>query len=250
MKILALETSTLLGSVALLENDQLLVERSSLRQKSHSEVINGFVDQVLNEQQISLADVDYFAVGVGPGSFTGIRTALNIGKTFSYCYKKPIVEADSLINLSQGVLNSKKIQSNDLILPMINAFKNMVYFGIYETNQDGELKIIHQPDVVHVSRLKEFLKTKVGDRLLITVGDGFKSYEKYFSAELLQQLLRIEDEQLDYPKAVTLGKIAYSKIKNDLTKDWNLILPLYIRSSEAEENKKGIIFEPLNERKK
>src|SRR5437868_5671072 len=116
MKILSLETSTLMGSAALSIDGKVIIEKSSRRQKSHSEVLNGFVDEILKSASLKLSDMDCFAVGQGPGSFTGIRIAGNIGKTFAYVYQKPMVSIDSLTLLAAAC-------ARDLpILAMINAY--------------------------------------------------------------------------------------------------------------------------------
>lgn len=235
------------------EGQKLLAERSSLRQKSHSEVINGFIQEVLESQKLELQQIDYYAVGIGPGSFTGIRTALNIGKSFAYCFKKPIIGIDTLTNLASratlqrksqlqsSVQNEVRMEPAPKILALVNAFKNMVYYGLFEDLGSGNVNCLQGPGVMHVNELSTFL----AEEKIQTVGDGFKVYEKYFSKDLLLKLEPIEG--LDYPTATMLGWLAYSKIKNHQTKDWNFILPLYIRASEAEENKKGIVFIPLKE---
>lgn len=80
MKILAMETSTLVGGVAVVIDGKVAAEESSLRQKSHSENISPFVDHCLSKAGLKLEDIDVFAVGQGPGSFTGIRIAANAEK--------------------------------------------------------------------------------------------------------------------------------------------------------------------------
>ena len=99
IKILALETSTNLGSIAVLSNDSVLFTKSSSYPKNHSELIHQFIEQGLSECNLKLSDFNIFAVTSGPGSFTGIRVAVNTGKTYSYVFKKPLVGIDSLNNL-------------------------------------------------------------------------------------------------------------------------------------------------------
>src|SRR5437868_12256809 len=103
MIVHAMETSTQLGGVAVIKDGQVLATESSLRQKSHSEVLNRFVQNCLTKANLKLTDIDAFAVGQGPGSFTGIRVAANAGKSFSYVYSKPLVTIDSLVLLAAAV---------------------------------------------------------------------------------------------------------------------------------------------------
>ncbi len=72
-----------------------------LRQKSHSENISPFIDHCLQKSQLTLQDIDVFAVRQGPGSFTGIRIAANAGKTFAYSFNKPMVTLDSFDSSSR-----------------------------------------------------------------------------------------------------------------------------------------------------
>jgi len=160
-----------------------------------------------------------------------------------------MVGVDSLSNLAYGASLKIKDQSKTLkILTIINAFKNMVYIALFENVSEGNINAIIEPGVIHVNQLFTFLESQNLKDQVVVVGDGFKAYEKYFSKEIFKSLKRYEDLALDYPTASGLGQLAYKKIKTNETKDWNFILPLYIRASEAEENKKGIVFIPLDER--
>jgi tRNA threonylcarbamoyladenosine biosynthesis protein TsaB len=232
MKILALDSSTLLGSVALIIDGKIAGGKSSRRQKSHSEVLNTFVQEVLDDAGVSLEQIDYFAVSKGPGSFTGLRIAGNIAKTFAYAYNKPLVAVDSL------TLLAAPCPRNIPILAMINAYKNMVYYGLFE-NQDGYPKFISGPGVIPVKSLDSLVKEDV-----LVVGDGFATYEKYFP-ESVARFFKRNSEIHDDPLASTLGMLAIEQIKGGLTLGWKSFVPLYIRASEAEENKRGIFIPSL-----
>lgn len=233
MKVLALETSTTTGSVALIIDGQVAAERSSLRQRSHSEIINPFVADCLGQCQLKLDDIDAFAVGQGPGSFTGIRVAANAGKSFSYCYNKPLFSVDSLTLLAMPA------RGNSLpILSIINAYKNMVYFGLFDVT-GAEPQYIKGPLAVPVRDLKKLI-----DQKCIVVGDGWVDYSEYFPDELKMLLVRQPDLS-DDPHACTLGQMAHHRLVQGQTMDWKSYVPLYIRASEAEENKKGILISPL-----
>lgn len=233
MKILALETSTLLGGVAVIENGKILAQEQCMRQKSHSEKINNFVENCLRESNLSLTDIDYFATGQGPGSFTGIRVAANAAKTYAYSFDKPLVSADSLENLAAQVSDTRRP-----VLAIINAFKNMVYTGLFDIS-GGLPTYLLGPTAIPVRELSQHITQECW-----VVGDGYEAYYKFFPEELSAKLLRPE-EPFDYPSASTLGLLAEKKIKLNKTMDWKSFLPLYIRASEAEETKKGILISPL-----
>lgn len=238
MKLLAFESSTKLGSVALIEDGVCTIWKKSASQKSHSEVLHLFVSEILQEAKISLNQIDCFAAGCGPGSFTGIRVSLNTAKAFSYAFQKPMVVVDSLLNLAY--LNKGLVQPNIKILCLINAYKNMSYFGVYDFGPDGRIKVQQEPGVLLVKEIKKQLKDPV-----LTVGDGFLTYEKFLPPDIRSQMLR-PTGVIDDPSAESLGLIAFEQFQQGLTLDWKSTKPLYIRSSEAEETKRGIVWSPLD----
>jgi len=242
MKILSLETSTGHGSVALLENDATTVQMLSLEQRSHSEIVHSFIEQSLTQLSWKISEIDLFATTIGPGSFTGIRVSINSAKSFSFVFNKPIIGVDSLLNLAhvnKDLLESSKEAS--VITCMINAYKNMVYLGQYQL-RGGKIAVLTEPTVVRVQDLGTVIKTKT-----LVAGDGFTVYEPHFSSEVKPLSLRPTGIS-DYPTAEIAGKLAnliWTENKENSTFEWNLISPLYLRASEAEENKKGIKYTPL-----
>lgn len=233
MKVLALETSTLVGGTAIIVDGRVVAEETSLRQKTHSENINPFIDFCLTKAGLTLEEMDLFAVGQGPGSFTGIRVAANAGKTFAYSFNKPLVTIDSLILMAAQARPTEK-----KVVAMINAFKNMVYIGIFNVQGD-EPEYLKGPEAVPVRDLKNYIQEEA-----LVVGDGWEAYQEYFPDELRARLHR-QAEIPDHPLAKTLGLLAESRAKRGLTLDWKSFIPLYIRASEAEETKKGILISPL-----
>lgn len=233
MKILAMETSTAVGGVAIIVDGKVVAEETTLRQKTHSEIISPFTEHCLQKSGLKLEDIDVFAVGQGPGSFTGIRVAANAGKTFSYCFNKPLVTIDSLMLLAQRARGSDKP-----VLAIINAYKNMVYTGLFDMSGE-EPKYLKGPAAIPVRELSQHIDPEV-----LVIGDGWEAYHEYFPESLAQKMHR--DPSLpDYPLASTLGLMAEARAQKGQTLDWNLFVPLYIRASEAEETKKGILISPL-----
>ena len=90
MKILAFDTSTAQGAVAVLEGERVLIERTWRREKSHSELLTAEIESTLIDAATEMSSVDAFAVGQGPGSFTGIRVAINAARALAYALQKPV----------------------------------------------------------------------------------------------------------------------------------------------------------------
>jgi tRNA threonylcarbamoyladenosine biosynthesis protein TsaB len=233
MKILALETSTLLGGAAIIIDGKIVAEESSMRDRSHSEVLNGFVDDCLKKSNLQLSDIDVFATGQGPGSFTGIRVAANAAKSYAYSFQKPMVTVDTL-----SLLAKQAGPRPQPILTIINAYKNMVYWGLF-TGKTDEPEFITGPRVVPVRELSALITSEV-----LVIGDGYLDYENYFAEGLRANMIR-DSKIPDFPSAGTLGLMAEMRANKKQTLDWNSFTPLYIRASEAEEKKQGILIQPL-----
>lgn len=237
MIILAMETSTPQGGVSIIQNSKEIAHESSMRFKSHSDVLHVFIESCLKRAQLSIEDVDYFVAGNGPGSFTGVRVAGNAAKTYSYLFKKPLVVVDTLTTLACQV---DEEEHRDLpITSMINAYKNMVYINQFSGRWTEIPKALHEPRAIPVRELKDYIKSPT-----LVVGDGYNTYKEYFPSEIKKLLIRPKSAQ-DYPHSTMVGLIAEHKIANKQTLDWNLYAPLYIRASEAEENLRGVLLTPL-----
>lgn len=231
MIALVCESSTLLGSVALFKDHQLLAYRESLRQGSHTNVINMYVEDVLKTANIKLSEVDLFVSGIGPGSFTGIRISLNLIKTFAYCHGKSVLGINSLENLASQVA-----ETPFPIVCMINAYKNMVYIAQY-SNSSGILLQTKPPEVVRVQELVNYIT-----HTCLVVGDGYAAYSQYLQPHTKAQINRPEQPH-DEPKASAVAKLITSRSSQAI--HWSNFLPLYLRASEAEEVQQGIKYQPL-----
>lgn len=227
-RILALETSTAHASVAVFAKGQVLATESSMSQRTHSEFLNPAIERCLNKSGLSLSDIDVFAAGLGPGSFTGLRVAGNIAKAFSMTFQKPLVVVDSLTLMMREArrLGAKQVK----ILTLINAHKNMVY-GTLFNEMEYELGPFAWP-ITELNQMDFQSETPV-----LCVGEGFYAYEKIFSNQLRAQIVR-DPNISDYPLASTLALVAAEKYKNGQTIEWKSFQPLYIRASEAEENQR------------
>lgn len=239
MITLACETSTLLGSVAIVQDEKILVEKQLLRQGSHSEILNQLIQECLCEAKLKLENIDCFSSGIGPGSFTGLRISLNTIKTFGYIHKKPVCGFNSLLNLAFA--NQKQIQllhQCQRITPMINAYKNMVYIAEY-TLENNLLKETKEPQVVRVQELNQFITENSW-----IIGDGYATYEKYLPENVRSKCFR-NDQLIEHPTAGHLGLLTNLPNNNKRLKSWHELVPLYLRSSEAEEVLAGIKYQAL-----
>lgn len=235
MRILALETSTRCGGASIVQDGKVLAEVSSDRQRSHSELLNSFVDQCLQTSGLQLKDIDLFAVSRGPGSFTGIRVAGNTAKSYAYAFQKPLTALDSLYILAADAPDKTKP-----VLTILNAFKNMVYFAIYEV-QDGQPQVLHPPQAAPISELLPLIQMPMS-----LVGDGIDLYREDLGS--VSHLLHFSNQAPRFPKASTLGLLAEVEARNGRVLSWKDFRPLYLRASEAEEKVRGSLFKNAKDR--
>jgi tRNA threonylcarbamoyladenosine biosynthesis protein TsaB len=234
MIVLALESSTTVASVAICqessspETSQVLATESSSSQRTHSEFLNPAIERCLLKSSLTLADVDLFACGIGPGSFTGLRVASSIAKTFSLTFQKPLVAMDSLTLLMQTARMQGETTRD--VICMINAHKNMNYTARFSGT---EMKLA--PAALTIPEINAMNWT--AESPVLCLGDGYKAYEKLFSQDFHRGIHRNPDCS-DYPLASTLARLAPDLLRQNQTIEWNLLKPLYIRASEAEENQR------------
>ncbi len=203
---LSIETSSNLGSVALFESNPFRIIKSFEweRTQSHSELVTDHIQQLFEHHQPS--DLKVIAVGIGPGSFTGVRVAINVAKAFGYAQKIPIFACNSHQILASSV-------SEDCVV-ITNAYKNLYFFSRYQ-NQDETI----QPRVLSL----EELKTEIQNPIL-SLGP---------LPQILPQL-KVNPNLRPYPKATILAQ-HFSKIDSPQLLLWSEVKPLYLRASAAEE---------------
>lgn len=153
---LAIDSSTQLASVAASFQGKIIYAEECVRQKSHSEWINGALARAIATLPEGWRSLELISLVHGPGSFTGLRVATNVAKTIAYVHSIPVISVSSLEVLAHQVEIEE--QESLFILPLINAFKNMVFCGLYYKSE-SEFKTIMAPQAIEVEQLSEFLTT-------------------------------------------------------------------------------------------
>ncbi|NMO95735.1 tRNA (adenosine(37)-N6)-threonylcarbamoyltransferase complex dimerization subunit type 1 TsaB [Paenibacillus lemnae] len=140
-RILALDTSTSQLAAAVLEDDVLLKEINENGERNHSVHMHPIIERVVLASGLSVRDLDGIAVGVGPGSYTGVRMAVTAAKTLAWANRIPVVGVSSLHalawgGLEQGMLAEKghdhAINSNHWIIPLLDARRGQAYTALFE----------------------------------------------------------------------------------------------------------------------
>ncbi|MBP2625763.1 MAG: universal protein YeaZ [Firmicutes bacterium] len=224
MPILALETATLVSSVALATADTLLAEITLQTKKTHSELLMPHIDKILAMAEVSKADIKAVAVSVGPGSFTGLRIGLATAKTLAYAMNVPLIGVPTLAALAYGCLVPGVI-----LAPMLDAQKGNVYHALFEW-RSGELKELMPPTVMYIDEALDNLAEY--NTPVVLMGEATVLHRA--KIQQIGKNLVLAAPHLIIQRAgsvATLGHILISQGRQD---DVMALEPLYIRRSEAE----------------
>lgn len=222
MRILAIETSTVVGGVAILDGNRLVADGRLGIKASHSERLMKHIDFLLDSVGLTVFDIDYFAVSIGPGSFTGLRVGIATVKGLAFASNKLIAPISSLDALAMNA-----IYTRHCICPIIDARKGEVYTAIYQYS-DGLLKRLTPEIVISPSDLMKYIKEKT-----IFLGDGLNLYGGLLKDGLGDNFEACLDLYM-YPSATNVAFLSKSKIQQGELLTAKEINARYIRKSEAE----------------
>jgi len=160
-RILCLETSTEVCSVAIVENGKATDFREDVSGQNHSKLLTGFIAQLLESSRLKASDFDAVAVSEGPGSYTGLRIGVSAAKGFCYAAGIPLIAISSLEAMASHIVENPsryqiEIQPNDLFVPMIDARRMEVYTAIYTADLNSVVKV--KALVVEQDSLDEYVE--------------------------------------------------------------------------------------------
>ncbi len=223
--ILALETASESGSVALAEDGKLLGERL-LEAGRHAAELLGAVDALLAASGRDLADVSVIALSVGPGSFTGLRVGLASALGLCFASERCIVPVPTLAALS--------LQAGECapIVPMLDARKGQVYGGVY-----GPGGRCLRPDAVHdpLPWLRE-LAGWPGAEPISLLGPGALLHRDEIDS-VLGSRARLLDAALGQPSARSVARLGKERLEAGGARPAEEIELAYLRPSEAEQKR-------------
>ena len=225
MKILVLESSGLVASVAWMEDNKLVSEFTTNYKKTHSQTLLPMVDEMVKMVGVDLKELDAIAISKGPGSFTGLRIGSATAKGLSQALSIPVVSVSSLEGLAANLYGVE-----GLICPMMDARRAQVYTGLYAYEEE---KIVPKMEdsAIAVAELVEKIN-EIGEPVIF-LGDGVPVYETILK-ENLTVPYRFAPAHLNRQRAGAVGSIAaqyYIEGKVEASKDHK---PEYLRKSQAE----------------
>ncbi|MBR5157364.1 MAG: tRNA (adenosine(37)-N6)-threonylcarbamoyltransferase complex dimerization subunit type 1 TsaB [Clostridia bacterium] len=222
MLLLGIDTSSQAATAALSKDGAIICEYTLNQKKTHSAQLLPMIEQMLKASGYEFSDIDAFACGVGPGSFTGVRIGVTTVKGFAQALNKPVIAADSLEILAFGCT-----PFDGMIVSAVFARVDEVFCAAYEHNESGLITKI-APSVMTIGELLEILP----DTKCLFVGDGAVMH-KGLIKEKMGEKAYFAGERQNIISAANLALLCDSRTESGF-KRYDEISPLYLRVSQAE----------------
>lgn len=225
MKILGLDSSGLVASVAVVEDDNMLGEYTVNYKKTHSQTLLPMLDEVAQMIELDLESVDAIAIAGGPGSFTGLRIGSATAKGLGLALKKPIVNVPTVEGLAYNLVGSPEV-----VCPLMDARRNQTYTGLY-TFQGNDMMTLKEQCAVGIDEIIDTINT-IG-REAVFLGDGVPVFRAYI-AEHCKVPYRFAPAHMNKQRAgavAVLGMKYFSEGRYESAAEHK---PEYLRLSQAE----------------
>ena len=220
MLILAFESSARPASVALLRDGCLLSQYSQCSALTHSRTLLPMAEDMLKNAELTIGDVDLFAVAHGPGSFTGVRIGVSTVKGLAWAANKPCVGVSTLEAMAWNGL-----AAGGVVCPVMDARRSQVYNALFEI-RDGRPVRLCEDRPIALEELAPQLKEL--DRPAFLVGDGAAITAKYLESAGIP--FRTAPENLVWQSAWGVAMAASDRTPGTA----DSLLPVYLRLSQAE----------------
>lgn len=225
MKVLAIDTSTSVAGVAVMEDQKLLGEMFVNHQKTHSQKLMIMVKQLMNSLDITPKEIDIYAASTGPGSFTGLRIGVTTIKTMAFALEKPVISVPTLDSLAYNIHTG-----NFLVCPIMDARNRQVYTSLYKGDGNRQNRLVDYMGVP-IEEIVQIIKQY--NEEVVFVGDGVELYEKYLMEELGEKAL-FPPGFIRLQRASTVAQLALLKASSKEFENCYEMLPFYLRKSQAE----------------
>lgn len=223
MKLLAIDTSNQVMSIAVLENQKIIGELTTNLKRNHSERLMPAIDALMKEVNIDTQEIDRVVVAKGPGSYTGLRIGVTTAKTLAWTLNKELVGISSLEVMAANVLSTTAY-----IVPVMDARRGNIYTGLYQF-RDDELHRVEKDTHISAEKWANYLSKKDGSFIL--VGEDYAKHIETFE-EQLHNRLSVAAPQFHLPKAGVLGLLGLAHEAEEV----HTFTPEYLKLAEAEEN--------------
>ncbi len=230
MKILGIESSSLVAGVALVSDGVLTAEYTVNYKKTHSQTLLPMLDEVVRLLDQDLHTIDGIAVSAGPGSFTGLRIGSATAKGLGLALKKPLLAIPTVEALAYNLWGA-----SSLICPIMDARRNQVYTGLYYA--EDEIRIEKAPCAVDMHQLIGELNAR-GEKVLF-LGDGVPVYAAMIREEISVPCA-FAPAQSGRQRAASVASLGELYMKQGRLVTAAGFKPEYLRKPQAEREREGI----------
>ena len=224
MRILGIESSSLVASVAIVEDETTMAEYTVNFKKTHSQTLLPMIDEMVKLLEIDLSAVDAIAVSGGPGSFTGLRIGSATAKGLGLALHKPLIHVPTLDATAYNLYGTEA-----LICPIMDARRNQVYTGIYRFRESFE--IVHGQDAMDIDELIGILNS-MGEPVIF-LGDGVPVFRSRIEETLTVGAL-FAPAHVNRQRASAVAALGAVYFKEGKTETAMEHKPDYLRKSQAE----------------
>ena len=231
MKVLGIDSSGLVASVAVVEDDILLAEYTVNYKKTHSQTLLPMLKEIGDMINLDLNSLDAIAIAAGPGSFTGLRIGSATAKGLGLALDKPIIPVPTVDGLAYDLWGTDKI-----VCPIMDARRGQVYTGIYEFDND-RLIVLEDQMAVGIEELGQRLHSY--DRKVVFLGDGVPVFKEALMERIMAgREIAFAPAHLNRQRAAAVGALAIRYYREGKMETAAEHQPDYLRVSQAERERK------------
>ena len=215
--ILNIESSSTNCSISLSLNGKVVsIKEKNDKKYSHSTKLHIFIQEVLKESNISIKELSSIAVSKGPGSYTGLRIGIAAAKGLCYALDIPLISVSTLLVLAKQLV----IEKEDLIIPVIDARRDEVYSGVYNSSYNKVREVF--PEIINEESFSELML----NNKLYFIGNGQEKCERLIKKN--SNLIFSSNDT--YPSANEMAFLSFEKFKNSQFEDIVYFEPDYLKN--------------------
>lgn len=226
MRILAIESSAVTASIAVLTDNVLTAEYTVNYKKTHSQTLLPMIDEVCKMTECDIDSVDLIAVSAGPGSFTGLRIGAATGKGIALALNKKMAAVPTLKAMAYNVYGT-----DDIICPVMDARRQHLYTALYKFDERGKLVELEAQSLISYEELAS--KLNALEKCVVFVGDGIEPAREIFEQKLTCKYY-FAPAHISTQRASSVALAAKEMYENGECIEAAQVKPDYLRPSQAE----------------
>ncbi len=228
LKSLFIDTATELGSIALYNNDTLLFSKQFSSQLKHLQAIHPSINEMLTETKTELEDIDVIGVDIGPGSFTGIRIGVTTARTLAQISNNYIFGITSLDIIAKSIP-----YYDNLLCVTIDGKKKRFFTAFYKFKNNRVERISNYMDIGIDELFEKVNKYNKEYKEIKFLGTGQSIYHDRLCEADINTAFTMDSAECCNPEA---KNIYFFMDEDKLTREYEKVIPFYLRKSDAEEN--------------